>query len=152
MQIGSFGDDGGAGAPAGSMGAYPESENSTEEWGYDEEVNVVGPYKGGYWQSTGKSGSWKGKGKRKRRGERKERRRKRGQQQVAGNCGGNHYASDCPKGKYKGKRKHTAYGLQEDDNDWDSWSQSSEPIRQLSWMETIEQRNPHVRVRTTTKP
>ena len=31
MQIGSFGDDGGAGAPAGSTGAYPESESPTDE-------------------------------------------------------------------------------------------------------------------------
>ena len=32
MQIGSLGDEGGAGVSHGDAGAYPESEHSTEEW------------------------------------------------------------------------------------------------------------------------
>ena len=59
MQIGSLGDEGGAGVSHGDAGAYPESEHSTEEWSYYEEVNAIGN-SGGYWQPKGK-----GKGKRR---------------------------------------------------------------------------------------
>ena len=56
MQIGSFGDDGMTGAPTGRMGAYPESEGPMDEWGYYEDVNAVGHYKG-YLPSSGKGGA-----------------------------------------------------------------------------------------------
>ena len=83
MNIGSFEDDGGSGAPDGGVGAYPESEHTIEEWSYHEEVNAIGN-NGGYWQFTGKSGPWKGKGKgKKKKNKRKRRKRERRLRKVA---------------------------------------------------------------------
>ena len=50
---------------------------------------------------------------------------------------GPHCASQCPKGKSKGKGKAApAYGLAEDAS-WESWSEPSESIRQLSGLSVV---------------
>ena len=162
MQIGSFGEEGGAGVPNGDVGAYPESEHSTEEWSYHEEVNAIGN-NGGYWQSTGKSGPWKGKGQGKGKGYSKGDGKKgkgsgKGPKTGCWICEGPHYASDCPKAKSKGKGKASpAYGLVEEEYDWDNWSQPvswnppSESIRQLPFLREAQRNRqyseqvPHIR-------
>ena len=145
MQVGSFEDDGHVGAAAGSMGMYQESESPTEEWGYYDEANAIGHHKGGYWQSPGKGGSWdrkgkgKGKGEERGKGEGKKGKGKgKGPKTGCWNYGGAYHASECPKGKAKGKGKPLqAYGLSEDEYDWEEWSQSSESVGQLSRIQKV---------------
>ena len=53
-------------------------------------------------------------------------------------CGGAHFASDCPRGKSKGKGKSApAYGFAEEE-DWEEWEEPTESIMRLSYLREVE--------------
>ena len=86
----------------------------------------------------------KGKGKGLAKGDGKKGKGKgKGPQTGCWNCGGAHYASDCPTGKSKGKGKASpTYGLVEEEYDWD-WTppESASPVsevRQLSSLRAVQ--------------
>ena len=142
MQVGSIGEDGGAGVAHGDAGSSIVWADEDGDWEWSEDLNAISSPKGG-WQYKGYQPYPKGKGKGKGKGDDKKGKGKgKGPATGCWICQGPHYASNCPLGKAKGKGKQTAYGLQEDSGDWDHWGSETESVRQLSFLRIIEPDEP----------
>ena len=148
MQVGSIGVDGEASDADGVAGPSGLWADDSSEWNWSEDLMLSRPKKEVGKEDTGITPKAKEKEKETRKEEKeKERKAREKDQQLVVDMRGKPLRFRLPKGQVKKERKQTAYGLQEDDSEWDFWGQGSESVIQLSWLKAVEHKTPNAEVK-----